>query len=227
MTNGNNLKGSIDNRIEIIGKATKTLFIELGAASREILLYVPESKDIGIVNRLLNVLNAHDRNAFVIFIKEFLPWKYEETTGLFAGMLAGERRHNDMAVVRDLFLKSMIDDGNGKSHEATFWDWAKDNIQAAERKVDFNNNLVSLIQRATAEKNKDGTENKYRISNRDVITDIMNAGVTLDDLMAVVTEAEAAKKKAEAEAKKAAEAEARKAANANKKRERKAAVAVA
>lgn len=215
----NNLKASVESSIKAITVASKALFVELGKASRELLMYVPDSNDIGMVNRLLNVLNRHDRDNVVIFFQEFLPWKYDEKAGLFLGKLSGDRRLNEMAVIRDAFLKRIIDDGEGKNHEATVWDWTKENVQATERKVDFNNNLVSLIQRATAEKNKDGTENKYRITNTDIIVDVMNAGITLDEMFSVVTKALDEKKKAEAKSNLAL-------ANQNKpKRERKAKVA--
>ena len=211
----NNLKTVIDTRIKSIAAASKALFVELGHASRELLMYVPDSNDIDAVNRLIAVLNRTDAQHAVLFFGEFLPWKFD---GKFTTKLSGERRLAEMTAAREAFLKTMIDDGNGKSHEATLWDWVTENVQVAERKVDYNKNIVNVIQRATAEKNADGTENKFRISKADVIADVMNAGVTIDDLMAVVNAAIDERKKAEEAAKKAEIAAAKKAANGNKRK---------
>lgn len=218
----NNLKATIDNRIQSISVASKALFVELGAASRELLMYVPDSNDIGAVNRLLNVLNRTDRQHAVLFFDEFLPWQFDEATLLFAGKLSGERRNIEYATARNAFLKLMVKAENGKEHEATIWDWVKENVNVAERKVDFNENLKSLIGRATAEKNKDGTVNKFRITNDQVIADVLASGITIDDLMAVVDKAmaerKAAEKAAEIASKAAAAKAAKAAANANKRK---------
>jgi hypothetical protein len=211
-----NMKASIDAHIKAISNASKAVFTHLGLASRELLQYVPESNDINAVNRILNVLNRNDRQAAVIFFAEFLPWKHDEKTGIFTGKLSGDRRLSEMAQARENFLKTMIKDADGKTeHEATIWDWTAENVANVERKVDFNNNLINLIQRATAETNKDGTPNKYRISHVDVIADVINSGITLDEMFEVVNQAMTEKKKADDKAAKEAAKEAAKSNVAN------------
>lgn len=223
MTNATNYfvtEAQISKRIVAIAAASVSLFVELGAVSRDLLTYVPQSNDIGAVNRLLDVLNRTDRQHAVLFFSEFLPWKFNDITKHFGAKLGGERRLADMATERETFLKTMITTDDGKEHEATIWDWVEVNVNVAERKVDYNKNIVNLITRATAPLNADGTENKFQITTAQVLTDVMNAGVTIDDLMAVVDKAMAERKAAELAAKKLADAAAKKAAkaaNANNK----------
>ena len=215
-----NILKTIGSRIEAIANAEKVTHTELGYLSRELLDYVPESKDIGQVNRLLAVLNRSTYDYAVLFFTEFLPWKFDETAGMFTSMINGQRRIDEMLLNIKTHLELKVKDENGKEHDWNIHDWTRENVQPAVRKVDFNKNLVNLIGRAMAEKNADGTTNENRIGPVDVVNDVINAGITLDDMFAIVTKAHDAKVKAEEAAKKAA-------ANENKpKRARKAKAAV-
>ena len=81
----NNLKAVVYGRLEAIMAAEKITRVELGAMSRELLIYVPETHDIDIVNRLINALTPVNRRAAILFFKHFLPWDVEnDADGVFA-----------------------------------------------------------------------------------------------------------------------------------------------
>ena len=67
----NNLKAVVYGRLEAIMAAEKITRVELGAMSRELLMYVPDTNDIDIVNRLLGVLTPMNRRTAILFFFKF------------------------------------------------------------------------------------------------------------------------------------------------------------
>jgi hypothetical protein len=188
----NNLKGSIDGHIKSLGTASKAVFLHLGVLSRELLMYVPDSKDIGAVNRTLSVLTFADRAYAVSFFREFLPWKYDATAQMFTEMVSGERRKAEMFEAIEAFLKSeVVDEKTKQKREATIWDWLSDNTEREVRKINvhYQERIANMIKNAMSidptELNPDGTVK--RIGPVEVFNAVLDGGITLDALMELAT----------------------------------------
>lgn len=135
----NNLKTVINVRIDAIKASEAVTKAELGFVSRELLAYVPDSKDVGAVNRLLDVLTPKNREMAVIFFKNFLPWNYDDEAKIFVGMVTGEAKRKRKIDACNVFLKK---------EENNIWTWAKVNIAPMERAKNFAGRIQSVISAA-------------------------------------------------------------------------------
>lgn len=135
----NNLKTVINVRIDAIKASEAVTKAELGFVSRELLAYVPDSKDVGAVNRLLDVLTPKNREMVVIFFKNFLPWNYDDEALIFVGMATGEAKRKRKIDACNVFLKK---------EENNIWTWAKTNIAPMERAKNYAGRIQSVISAA-------------------------------------------------------------------------------
>ena len=87
-----NLKASILAHITAIAAAEKITRASLGEISRELIMYVPDTKDIDLVNRLLGVLTPMNRATAVLYFKHFLPWDWEKDANKFGSMMQGDKK---------------------------------------------------------------------------------------------------------------------------------------
>ena len=182
----NNLKASIATRIDAIKASEAVTKLELGIVSRELLMYVPDSKDIGAVNRLIEVLTPKNREMAVIFFKNFLPWNYDDTANMFIGMVSGETKRKRKFDATTKFVK---DENNN------IWTWAKINIAPMERAKNYAGRIQSVISAAL-------NDDKNPLSEMEVFSAITTA-MPLDVIMALIEAALEVKK--EEEEKEAAE----------------------
>ncbi len=179
----NNLKASIATRIDAIKASEAVTKLELGIVSRELLLYVPDSKDIGAVNRLLEVLTPKNKEMAVIFFRNFLPWNYDDTAAMFVGMVTGDAKRKRKLDATSVFLKK---------EENNIWTWAKVNIAPMERAKNYAGRIQSVINAAL-------NDDKAPLSKVEVFTSILSA-IPFDEMVLLVAD-QAAKVKAEEEAK--------------------------
>ncbi len=174
----NNLKASIDTRIDTLKSAEASVKVELGHISRELLLYVPASNDIGAVNRLLKVLSgsarAGNQRMAVLYFRNFLPWAYDDKAHMFTVKIKGDTKIAKKMTAIDEWLK----DDN-----ANIWTWADRNIETREREKNYASQITSLVKRALEDE-------KYAINPRVVVSAIITGGVSLDDIMSLVTDAQ-------------------------------------
>ena len=146
----NNLKATINTRIDAIKVSEAVTKLELGLVSRELLLYVPDSKDIGSVNRLLDVLTPKNREMGVLFFKAFLPWNYDDVANMFTVMVTGDaKRQKKFAAALAFTAKE----------ENNIWTWAKVNIAPMERAKNYAGKIGSTIKHALDDE-KDGLTEK-------------------------------------------------------------------
>lgn len=174
----NNLLVTINNRIGVIAATERTVKAELGIISRELLLYVPESKDIDAVNRLIAVLTPMNKQTAVLFFSAFLPWAYDAENKRFAGMIKGAKAiEAKLASLAD-FLSS---------EENTIWLWAERNVKVETKKVPFDQRLTALVGKALA-----GEKGVEPISKEDVIKAVIAGGVSAGDLINMIEQAKVA-----------------------------------
>lgn len=174
-----NIKAVILGRIEAIANAEKITRVELAGVSRELLLYVPDSDDIDMVNRLLGVLTPMNKKMCIEFFKHFLPWEVEENKdGEFNRF--GKRSKKDKVVKRKLeaITKFLSDEDN------TVWTWGKDNLNLYKVKP-FAANITKAVEKALA---GDETDNGSTpaLSHADVIGAVLAGGISIEDLLDAV-----------------------------------------
>lgn len=169
-------------RFEAIAAAEKITRVELGALSRELLVYVPESQDIEIVNRLLGVLTPRNRISAIYFFKHFLPWVVEEDNeGVFQRF--GKKDKGDKRVARkmELIAEFLKDEANN------IWTWADEHIVEELKPVDLSVGVFEAVSKALkgtpATKTKEAGE---PVSHSEVIQAVLKAGITAEDLMGVL-----------------------------------------
>lgn len=177
----NNLKASIATRIDAIKASEAVTKLELGIVSRELLLYVPDSKDIGAVNRLLEVLTPKNKEMAVIFFRNFLPWNYDDTAALFVGMVTGDAKRKRKLDAATVFLKK---------EENNIWTWAKANIAPMERVKNYAGRIQSVISAAL-------NDEKAPLSEAEVFSAILTA-MSMETFVGLIEKAAEAKEAEEA-----------------------------
>lgn len=163
-------------RLDAIANAEKITRAELGALSRELLVYVPDTHDIDIVNRLLVVLTPVNRRAAILYFQHFLPWQAENDKDgkfqRFGKMLKGERQ---VKLRMDAIAAWLANEANN------LWSWSDDNIEMKPK--DLGGSVTKAIERALKGDDKTGTP---ALSHMDVMKAVFDGGITLADLLAVI-----------------------------------------
>lgn len=170
-----NLKTVVYQRLEAIASSEKITRTELASISRELLMYVPESKDIDIVNRLLGVLTLMNRKTAILFFTYFLPWTAEKDTDKvfqrFGKMLEGERK----IAKRMTRIAEFLNDENN-----TIWMWAERNVNVEVKQKDFEGLIVRNINKALEGDERTKTE---PFTPAQVMQAIMKSSLTLQDMI--------------------------------------------
>jgi hypothetical protein len=169
-----NLKTVVYQRLEDIANAEKITRVELGALSRELLIYVPDTNDIDIVNRLLGVVTNMNRRGLILYFQHFLPWNVEkDAEGNFSRF--GKKLEGDKKVAKRMALieEWLKDESN------TFWVWSDANINLKQK------DLFAPIGRAI-NKALEGDEktNTPALSPVEVVAAIFGSNLTLADMIA-------------------------------------------
>lgn len=185
MNDQNNLKAVIVARIEAIAAAEKITKAELGHVSREMLLYVPDSDDIDVVNRLLGVLTPMNRATAILFFKHFLPWEVEEDAkGEFSRF--GKRIKKEKQLERKLLaITEFLADENNN-----IWTWASANVTLDYTQKDFAAMVTKAVTQALKGEKKDNGETPP-LSMTDVIGAVLRGGVQVTTLLAYAEAIEA------------------------------------
>ena len=176
LTNGeiimSNIKAVIVAGIASVAKSETNVRSKLSSLSRELLMYVPDSGDIGMVNRLLDVVTPRNREMLVLFFNEFLPWKLEKTAGIFTGKIKGKGSIEKKLTAIDQFLKREHND---------VWTWADENITTTVRPKNYASKLTKLVERSLADENEG-------LNVQQVMTALLNAdGLNIHDVISYIS----------------------------------------
>ena len=169
----NNLKTVIETRIEALKASETVTKAELGAVSRDLLIYVPTSGDIGMVNRLNAVLSPMNNKTSVLFFRHFLPWKFDTEASMFTTKEKGQTKVTNKLLAIEAFLKEEAN---------SIWTWADENIELKDRAKNYEAQITSLIDRAMKDK-------KYGIGVDKVFNAVLAGGVPFEDLLGMVNTA--------------------------------------
>lgn len=183
-----NLKASILAHITAIAAAEKITRASLGEISRELLIYVPDTKDIDLVNRLLVVLTPMNKQTAVLYFKHFLPWEYEEDAVKFGSMMQGDKK----IAKRMTMITEFLNDTDNN-----IWTWADANVEIARVKPDLGMNITEAVNKALAGTKETRTKEAAEgISKAEALAAFLDANVSIDDVLAAITSAKEASDKA-------------------------------
>jgi succinate dehydrogenase flavin-adding protein (antitoxin of CptAB toxin-antitoxin module) len=169
----NNLKAVVYGRLEAIAAAEKITRVELSAMSRELLLYVPDSQDIDIVNRLLGVLTPFHRRGAILFFGHFLPWEQEkDAKGKFSRFGKKTKSEKSLAKKTDAIKEFLADETND------IWSWLDRNAEVKQK--DFSAMIARAIKKALEGDEKSNTP---AISADQVLEAVFEGGISLNDVL--------------------------------------------
>ena len=172
-----NVRGHIFGLIAELAASEKVTKVKLGQLSRELMVYVMESRDISAANRLLDVLSPVNKKAAIVFFTHFLPWTPElgeDKSFLHFGKMMKGQKAVDKRM--QLMINFIADEDN------TIWTWAKDNIQLEAKPKDFFKSVSGAVERAL--KGDDATP---PLAREEVVKALFAAGMTIDDLLEAMT----------------------------------------
>ena len=183
------LHNSLYAALEEIANAEKITRKRLAEMSRDLLVYVPETDDIDIVNRLVGVLTPMNSKVAIMYFKHFLPWEQEKDNDgnhvRFGKRMQGDKKVNKKLAAITEWLK---DESN------TIWTWAEDNVEVKQK--DFAGQIKRAIAKALEGDEKSGTE---PLSPEKVMESVLEGGITIEQLMDSAAQAEQARLEAEQE----------------------------
>lgn len=167
------LKAGIETNIKALVKSEGTTKQALAEVSRSMLSYVMDTNDIGMVNRLVDVLTPMNKSTAFQFFGAFLPWKQD-------GVAFGKKLEGKEAIAKrvEAIAKFLADSENN------IWTWAAINVEVTAKPKNFANKISSLVERSL-------NDDKEAISVNDVIKAVIAGGVSIFDLMASVDAAKA------------------------------------
>jgi len=169
----NEMKASLLKRLAVLADAEKVTKATLQDMAHDLLGYVPETKDIDIVNRLIDVLTPINRKTAIQFFKHFLAWQVEELDGAFVRFtkMSASVKTRDKCTKR--IAKFFADN-------ETFWTWAEREVAVELKKKDFSALIIKAI---TAAKKGDEKTDTQALTNKEIVAAFFKAGISIADLM--------------------------------------------
>ena len=167
-----NLQKSISVNITKLKRSETVTKELLSTLSRDCLEYIGlnHSPDIATVNRLLGVLTPVNRKAVAVFFNFFLPFKLNDETGTFGGMVKGDKLLDKYQEKVDEFMADPDND---------IWVWCDRNITVAEKPKEFAEKLQKMVKRAMNDENEG-------INPAEVLAAVMAGGVSLNDVFLTI-----------------------------------------
>ena len=167
----NNLKTKIEKALGELVKSEKVTKKKLSELSRDMLYYVPETQDIGMVNRLLAVLTPNNYKVASIYFNKFLEWKHEKD-GTFSTKIKGEKTLLDYVVRRREWLSDESND---------IWVYADQHITIEKKPTDYVKNITRNVAKAL-------NDETNPLTAMQVMEAVIAGGVTAKDLIVAMGE---------------------------------------
>lgn len=170
ITQGNYIMANlntINTRIETLKNAERITKAELSALSRELLDYVliDKSFDIDAVNRTIAVLTPMNKKTACLYFVAMLPFAFDEDTCSF-----GKMNKKKAGAMTEAVIEWLDNEAND------IWSWAADNVKVEAKEVDWSKKISKDVEKAI----EAGT------SNIDIVAAVMNGGLTLGDIVAIM-----------------------------------------
>jgi len=153
-------------RLSRVENMTRELLKEM---SRNVLVAVHETGDIGYVNQTLAALTLMNKRTMVLFSQEFTGFVYDDKTKTFTQK--GNKKQ--YAKAKEAFDKAMLDP------HFNLWSWAGRNVQIERKPLDLDK--VSQYIKGVLKKAEDED-----VSQADILKAVLKGGIEFDTLIAVM-----------------------------------------
>lgn len=164
-------KKVIDARIATIGNGELSFKTEMGAVSRELLVYIQENGDIDCVNRLMAVLTPINRDKAKTYFNHFLPYMWETKAARFGS----KSKNKDLVKKKEGLTAEFLED-----KDANIWTWfAEQGGTPVAKPKEFEKKIEDLVRKAITDKNES-------ISHAAVVRAVIKAGISLSEIMAAL-----------------------------------------
>lgn len=164
------LKAKITKDIKDLKASEKISKALLSVLSRDLLKYVPDTADIGMVNRLLGVLTPMNKKTAILYFKKYLEWNYEQEGENFSGKVKGDKKVAAIVELRDIWLADPDND---------IWVFAA-TLKVEPKQVDYGKKITDDINNAM-------DEGKGNMLASEVMDAITASNLTVHDLIAAAT----------------------------------------
>lgn len=166
----NKTKQRLNNIVNSLIKSERVTKKQLADFSRDYIPYVYETKDIGMVNRLLNGLTPMNKNVSCFYFPHFIGWVFDKETKQFKGK-DKDKIYTAKKTKSEEFLK--VEANN-------IWTWAEKNVSVEKKPTDYAKNLTNTLKRGIKETGDNG------LNTGKIVKALMDADVNLKDLMKAV-----------------------------------------
>ena len=170
-----NVKETLYGMIATVGASEGSTRSQLKEFSRKALIYVPQSGDVEVVNRMINVLTPHNKAKMIAYFKHFLPWKSEQNPEK-VHIRFGEKSKEYVVA------KKMVLIGEFMAVEANdFWSWS--DPEASEKKA---KNHAELLRKAVQKAAK-GDELTVPLTHSEILAAVFSgSNFSIDDMLQAV-----------------------------------------
>ena len=169
------MKKSILVRFDRLAKAEKVTRADLSTLSRDLLVYVMETHDIDVINRLHIILTPHNAAMVVEYFKHFLPWDVEKDKNdvfqRFGKMTKGERKQKDKLDLINEWLSVETND---------IWVWSDLHLDTVKKKKDFAGNISRMVKQALEGDEKTDTP---ALDIPSILDAVMQGGIPLMSIL--------------------------------------------
>lgn len=172
-----NLKASIMSRISEIGNAEKVTKVQLAVLSRELLLYVPDSQDIQVVNKLIEVLTPMNKRVAFLFFANFLPWEVERDNDKKPIRFGKKSKGPKTIASKAESVKTFLSEESN-----SIWTWSSDNVEVKQK--DLRTAVGRAVKQALNGHEKSGTA---PIAPMDIVMAVLENGISIDDMIDAVS----------------------------------------
>ncbi len=159
---------SVINKLAKVENVTRTTLAALAKDICALHLHDSPSKhDVGVVNRLLQVLTKANQKCAIKFFTTMLPYRFDDESMTFGKLKLKE----SVQTTHYLRMAEFLHDP-----EADFWSWVEENIQFEQKPVNYLGNVSKAVAKAIE---KEGDKAA-------VIRAVLEGGLTVDELLAVM-----------------------------------------
>jgi hypothetical protein len=173
--NANAFVSTFDNVLETLANSEKITKAVLQTLSRDLLELLhtknPKQGDIGYINRTIAVLTPVNRKVFIEFNKEFTGFILSKAGNVFEKK--AKKHYDDVALKALVWLEDPMNN---------IWSWADRNVEIVAKEFTLDvvkKNMETMFKKA----------DKSGINRLDVITTILQAGITVDELVQAMEKA--------------------------------------
>lgn len=152
-------------KVSKLGKTESVSKRLLSELSRSILAYhLGGGHDVRIVNKLFTVLSPMNFKTARLYFRNFLPYKFNEETNQFGGLILKEAKRENLYLAIGSFLNDQEND---------IWSWSEEHIKVEQKPVNYASKVTASIKKAL----------EHQVDKGDILKAVLDGGLSMEDLI--------------------------------------------